>query len=716
MARLNEIIDKIYAYNPDADIALVNKAYVFSAKVHQGQVRRSGEPYLSHPLEVASIIADLKMDTQSVSTGLLHDTIEDTWTTLEELENLFGKEVAELVDGVTKVSRLSFTSDMDEQADNFRKMILAMSKDIRVIVIKLADRLHNMRTLNYLPEERQKEIAKETQDIYAPIAHRLGIDWIKSELEDIAFRFLKPEQYLLIARKLAKTKKEREIYLEEARGKLSELLSKNNINAEVYGRVKNIYSIYKKMEKEDLPFEDIYDIVGFRIVVNTVMECYQALGIVHSHWKPIPGRFKDYVAMPKPNMYQSLHTAIIGPRRERMEIQIRTLEMHRISEEGIAAHWTYKEGKKVEAKDIESFAWLRQLLEWQKELDDPSEFLESMKIDLFPDEVYVFTPKGDVKILPKDATPVDFAYSIHTDIGNHCSGAKVNGRIVPLRFQLKSGDTIEIITSQKNAPSKDWLKFVKTSRARTKIRELLKRSEKERSETLGREIFEREVEKFGKHLLKYIKESEMPAIAQQFNYSDINKFYSSIAYGRLKTHNILKKILPKEELIKTAEQEEGFIEKLFKSAIRKSRAGVKVKGIDDVLIRFAKCCLPIPDEPIIGFITRGKGITVHNRDCPRVFEIDPERRVDVEWASSDNALYSIKLKVICFDKPGMLAAITKSISSSNVNIQKADVRTLSNNRAINTFYVEVLNQNQFKNMLKALEKVKGVVSVERVKG
>lgn len=716
MTRLNEILEKVHNYYPAADIDLIKKAYVFSAKVHQGQVRRSGEPYLNHPLEVTNIIADLKMDVPSLVTGLLHDTIEDTWTTLEEIEKHFGREITELVDGVTKVSQLSFTSEKEEQAENFRKMIIAMSKDIRVIVIKLADRLHNMRTLGFLEEEKRKDIAKETLEIYGPISHRLGIYWLKSELEDLAFRFLKPDKYLLIAKKLAKTKKEREKYLEEVIKKLQEMLRGHNLDAIVTGRVKNIYSIYTKMEREELPFEEIFDIVGFRIIVNSVMECYQTLGVIHSNWKPIPGRFKDYIAMPKANQYQSLHTTVIGPRREKMEVQIRTNEMHKIAEEGIAAHWSYKESGKIKNTDIENFAWLRQLLEWQKELDDPAEFLESMKVELFPDEVYVFTPKGDVKVLPKGATPVDFAYSIHTDVGHHCAGGKVNGRIVPLRYQLKSGDTVEIITSQKNFPSKDWLKFVKTSRAKTKIREYLKKQEKERSKTLGFEILQKELSKFGSQFAKYYKEPELRRVASELNYQDLNKFYSAIAYGKVKLQQVLKKLLPKEAFTEKTAPKVGIIEKLFKSAIKRSPEGIQVKGINDVFVRFAKCCMPIPTEPVIGFITRGRGITIHSLECPRIHELDPERRIDVEWNMDKTSLYSVMLKVISVDKPGMLAAISQTISSNEINIQKADVRTVNNNRAIGTFYIEVNGQEQLNNLIKEIEKLNGVYSVERVRG
>jgi GTP pyrophosphokinase len=496
MLRFNDILERLTSYNPNADIELLKKAYVFSAKVHLGQVRLSGEPYLNHPLEVAGILTQLRLDVASVATGLLHDTVEDTLTTLEEIQQNFGREIAQLVDGLTKISLISLRSSEENQAENFRKMILAMVKDIRVILIKLADRLHNMRTLEYHHPEKQVKIAQETLDIYAPLAHRLGIDWIKSELEDLAFRYLHPQIYEEIQGKIAKREKERTRYIEEVKRTLMKKLYENHIEGEVNGRLKQIYSIYLKMKDQNLDFDQVYDITAFRVVVNSIKECYDVLGIIHSLWKPIPGKFKDYVGLPKDNMYQSLHTTVIGPYGERIEIQIRTHEMHRIAEEGIAAHWKYKEGKVVEEAEDKRFTWLRQLLEWQRDLKDDAEFIESVKVDLFPHEVYVFTPKGAVKQFPLGASPVDFAYSIHSDVGNHCSGAKVNGKIVPLRYELRSGDTIEIMTSPNQKPSKDWLKFVKTARAKTKIRQWFTNEEREKSITLGKEILEKEFRKY----------------------------------------------------------------------------------------------------------------------------------------------------------------------------------------------------------------------------
>ena len=509
MLRFNDVLERLTSYQPNADIELLKKAYVFSAKVHLGQVRLSGEPYLNHPLEVAGILTQLKLDVASVATGLLHDTVEDTLTTPKEIQENFGEEIAQLVDGLTKISRMSLRSSEEHQAENFRKMILAMVKDIRVILIKLADRLHNMRTLQYQSPEKQMEIAQETLDIYAPLAHRLGIEWLKSELEDLAFQYLHPEIYDEIRRKIAKKEKERARYIDEVKRTLMKKLYENHIEGEVTGRLKQIYSIYLKMKEQNIDFDQVYDITAFRVIVNSIKACYDVLGIIHSIWKPIPGKFKDYIGLPKDNMYQSLHTTVIGPYGERIEIQIRTHEMHKIAEEGIAAHWKYKEGKLVEEAEDKRFTWLRQLLEWQRDLKDNQEFIESLKVDLFPNEVYIFTPKGEVRQFPIGSTPVDFAYSIHSDIGNHCVGAKVNGKIVPLRYELRSGDTIEILTSPNQKPSKDWLKLVKTSRAKTKIRQWFTVEEREKSINLGKDILEKELRKYDLQQTKLIKSGEL---------------------------------------------------------------------------------------------------------------------------------------------------------------------------------------------------------------
>jgi len=500
MVRLDDILEKIRAFNSDADLDTVRKAYVFSAKVHQGQVRLSGEPYLTHPMEVAYILVQLKMDVPTIVAGLLHDTLEDTLTTIEELHTVFGKEVAGLVDGITKIGKITFQTREERQAENFRKMLLAMARDIRVILVKLADRLHNMRTLHFQPEARQRKIAQETLDIYAPLANRLGISWIKGELEDLAFRYLQPEIFYDLVAKVAKRKKEREQYIEEVKNQIRNKLQEHDIEGEVSGRSKHLYSISLKMERQGIDFDQVYDLIAFRIIVESVRECYAVLGMIHATWKPIPGRFKDYIAMPKANLYQSLHTTVIGPYGERVEVQIRTDEMHRIAEEGIAAHWKYKEGKApngVGSRDDNRFRWLRQLLEWQQELKDSREFMDTVKVDLFPEEVYVFTPKGEVKELPRGATPIDFAYAIHTDVGQRCVGGKVNGKLVPLRTELNNGDIVEVLTSPNQTPSKDWLKWVRTSKARNKIRHWIKSEQRERSIAIGRELLEKELRKYG---------------------------------------------------------------------------------------------------------------------------------------------------------------------------------------------------------------------------
>src|SRR5512135_2191998 len=548
MLRFNDILERLALYNPNADTDLLRKAYVFSAKVHLGQVRLSGEPYLNHPLEVAGILTQLRLDVASVATGLLHDTVEDTLTTLKEIQDNFGEEIAQLVNGLTKISQISLRSSEEHQAENFRKMILAMVKDIRVILIKLADRLHNMRTLKYHSLEKQVEIAQETLDIYAPLANRLGIDWIKSELEDLAFQYLYPEVYNEIRQKIARKEKERARYVDEVKRTLMKKLYENFIEGEVTGRLKQIYSIYLKMKEQNIDFDQVYDITAFRVIVNSIKECYDVLGILHSLWKPIPGKFKDYIGLPKENLYQSLHTTVIGPYGERIEIQIRTHEMHRIAEEGIAAHWKYKEGKVVEEADDKRFTWLRQLVEWQRDLKDDAEFIESVKVDLFPHEVYIFTPKGAVKQFPIGATPVDFAYSIHSDVGNHCVGARVNGRLVPLRYEFQSGDTVEITTSPNQKPSKDWLKFVKTSRAKTKIRQWFKTEEREKSIALGKEILDKELRKYDLQQAKLIKSGELAKAAAEFSFQGVDDLIAAVGYGKVTANQVIGKIVPQERL------------------------------------------------------------------------------------------------------------------------------------------------------------------------
>ena len=716
MLRFNDILERLTTYNPNADTDLLKKAYVFSAKVHLGQVRLSGEPYLNHPLEVTGILTQLKLDVASVATGLLHDTVEDTLTTLKEIQENFGEEIAQLVDGLTKISLISLRSSEEHQAENFRKMILAMVKDIRVILIKLADRLHNMRTLKYHTSEKQAEIAQETLDIYAPLAHRLGIDWIKSELEDLAFQYLYPEIYEEIRRKIAKKEKERTRYVDEVKRTLMKKLYENHIEGDVTARLKQTYSIYLKMKEQNIDFDQVYDITAFRIIVNSIKECYDVLGIIHSLWKPIPGKFKDYIGLPKENMYQSLHTTAIGPYGERIEIQIRTHEMHKIAEEGIAAHWKYKEGKVVEEAEDKRFTWLRQLLEWQRDLKDDREFIESVKVDLFPNEVYIFTPKGSVKPFPIGSTPIDFAYSIHSDVGSHCSGAKVNGKIVPLRYELRSGDTVEILTSPNQKPSKDWLKLVKTSRAKTKIRQWFTAEEREKSIILGKEILEKELRKYDLQQAKLIKSGELAKVASEFSYQGVEDLIAAVGYGKITANQIIGKILPQEKL---EQQKEELKEGRFKHFIQKithtPRDALLIKGIDNVMVRYAGCCNPVPGDKVVGFITRGRGVTIHTADCQNAMDDDPHRKVEVEWDSTKEYSYPVRIQIYSQDKKGLLGEISNSISSQGANIKNARVDTTEDKKAISTFEVEIRDLNHLNKVIRALEKIKGVQRVERIR-
>ncbi|BCS53594.1 bifunctional (p)ppGpp synthetase/guanosine-3',5'-bis(diphosphate) 3'-pyrophosphohydrolase [Geobacter sp. SVR] len=715
MIRLNDILDKVAAYNPAADFNLIRKAYVYCAKVHQGQTRLSGEPYIIHPMEVAGLLADLRLDVPSIITGFLHDTIEDTLATSEELAEMFGDEVATLVDGVTKISKIHFKTKEESQAENFRKMLLAMAIDIRVILVKLADRLHNMRTLQFQPEPKQRTIARETMDIYAPIANRLGISWVKVELEDLSFRYLNPEIYFDLARKISMKKQEREAFVEEAKSIIASKLAMHSIQGEVSGRSKHLYSIYRKMEKRNVDFEEIYDLIALRILVNDVRECYEVLGVIHSAWKPIPGRFKDYIAMPKGNMYQSLHTTVIGPHGDRMEVQIRTQEMHRVADAGIAAHWKYKEGKGYDEKEVKRFAWLRQLLEWQQELQDSKEFMDSVKVELFPEEVYVFTPKGDVKSFPKGSTPIDFAYAVHSDIGHRCVGAKVNGKLVPLKHELKNGDIVEVITSPHHTPSKDWLKIVKSSRARNRIRTWIKTEERKRSIVLGRDICEKEFRKYSLNLQKIHKSGELKKVAAEFGFGNDEDLLAAIGYGKVTPGQVIGKLLPGEKVQERAERKESRLAAVMNKLKGRSSGAVEISGIDDVLVRFGKCCNPVPGDDIIGFITRGRGVTVHTADCQIALESDPARRVDVAWNKVKSATLPVRIRVICHDVKGILAGITLAITNCEANIASAHIQSTIDKRGENIFEVNVVDLAHLQKVMNAIMKVKGVIKVERIK-
>uniref|UniRef100_A0A831UAW3 Bifunctional (P)ppGpp synthetase/guanosine-3',5'-bis(Diphosphate) 3'-pyrophosphohydrolase n=1 Tax=Geobacter metallireducens TaxID=28232 RepID=A0A831UAW3_GEOME len=715
MIRLNDILDKVGSYNPAPDLDLVRKAYVYCAKVHQGQTRLSGEPYLVHPMEVAGLLADLRLDVPTVVTGLLHDTIEDTLTTREELEGMFGAEVANLVDGVTKISKIHFKTKEESQAENFRKMLLAMANDIRVILVKLADRLHNMRTLQYQPEPKQRSIARETLDIYAPIANRLGISWIKSELEDLSFRYLEPQIYYDLASKVAKKKKERESYVEEVRKIIVDKLAEHDIKGEVFGRSKHLYSIWRKMQSRSVDIDQIYDLIAIRVMVNDIRECYEVLGIIHSTWKPIPGRFKDYIAMPKGNMYQSLHTTVIGPHGERMEVQIRTYEMHGVAEAGIAAHWKYKEGKGYDEKEVKRFAWLRQLLEWQQELQDSHEFMNTVKVELFPEEVYVFTPNGDVKSFPKGSTPIDFAYTIHTDLGHRCVGAKVSGKLVPLKYELKNGDIVEVITSPHHTPSKDWLKIVRSSRARNKIRAWIKTEERVRSISLGKEILEKEFRRFSLNLNKLQKSGELKRVATEFGYVSDDDLMAAVGYGKLSCNQVLGKLIPEEKLAEKQDLKESRIGKALGKLTGKSTSAIQIGGVEDVLVRFGKCCNPVPGDEIVGFITRGRGVTVHTVDCPIALENDPERRIAVDWNRERKAALPVKIKVSCHDQKGILANITMAITNCEANISSASIQSTVDRRGVNIFEVDVTSLEHLNRVMNNIMKVNGVTHVERMK-
>jgi len=715
--KLNDLVEKVRSYYPAADVELIRKAYDFSARVHTGQKRLSGEPYLIHPLAVAEIITDLKLDVPSLAAGLLHDTVEDTLTTLDELKAMFGREIAMLVDGVTKLSRVNFISREEKQAENFRKMLLAMGKDVRVILIKLADRVHNMRTLDHQPLEKQILTAQETLDIYAPLSHRLGIAWVKSELEDLALKYLHPEVYYQLKRNVAKRKSDREKYIDEVISIISKKLEAEGIDGEVTGRPKHFYGIYQKMESQNLLYDQIYDLVAFRIMVDTPRECYEALGIIHAQWRPIPGRFKDYIALPKPNLYQSLHTSVIGPHGERIEIQIRTHEMHRVAEEGIAAHWRYKEGEDFQLSDIQRFAWLRQLLEWQENLQDPQEFLHSLKEDLFATELYVFTPKGDLLNFPKGSTVIDFAYRIHSEVGHHCSGARVNGQLVSLKYILRSGDTVEIITTQQQAPSRDWLKWVKTPRAKSKIRNLLKLQQSQRSVALGREILEGDLHRYQLDYATLGREGKIDWLVKELGMKDEESLLAALGYGRITTRHVLAKLVAPGKLDVVAKKTEGSLKSLFRIVSQQKRGlGIRVKGGEDALVRFALCCHPLPGEHIIGFITRGRGVTVHTVGCPTVMESDPHRKIEVSWEESGQPPRPVKIEVTCVDQPGLLAAISAAITSADANIARAQIRTFSGQKALNTFEVMIKNSQHLKDVLQNISKVKGVYKAVRARG
>ncbi len=712
MLRITDILDKAQSYLPAEELGMIEKAYIYSATVHQGQVRLSGEPYLTHPMEVAGILVDMKLDAATIISGLLHDTIEDTLTTQEQIEEEFGKDVAFLVGGLTKLSRISFGSQEERLAENFRKMILAMSTDIRILLVRLADRIHNMQTLQYQTTERRAYIAKETMDIYAPLANRLGINWMKILLEDLSFKYLHPDEYNELSRRVVRTKESRDLYTEEVKSIIRRELEKFSIKGEVEGRAKHLYGIYKKMLQQHLDFDEVYDLMAFRLILDSdnVKMCYEALSAVHALWKPVPGRFKDYIAMPKANNYQSLHTTVVGPYGERLEIQIRTKAMQEWAEKGIAAHWKYKEGRTFKNDEDSQIKKLREMLEIQQEIKDPKEFMSNLKLALFPEEVYVFTPKGDVKAFPKGATPIDFAYSIHTDVGNKCIGAKVNRNIVPLKYELQNGDRVEITTQAGHHPSKDWLKYVVTTRAISKIRNWINLEEKKSSLELGRDLLDKEFKRHNLKFTTYVKSEEIKKIFVEHGVNSLDDLISQVGYGRISPKQIVNHFLL-EELAKIPVPE---LEKIKKKPESKPSMGISLTGIDNVMVKFARCCNPIPGDDIAGYISRGRGMAVHTRNCAHLKNLDLDRIVDVDWNVREKQTYPVRIKVVCNDRKGILTEVSSMISSFDVNISYAQVET---NDLIATcnFVIDVNNLKQLNQIVLAIKQLKAVKTIERMR-
>ncbi|MGB2712993.1 MAG: bifunctional (p)ppGpp synthetase/guanosine-3',5'-bis(diphosphate) 3'-pyrophosphohydrolase [Vicinamibacterales bacterium] len=714
MIRFEDLVEKVRASNPDADTELLRRAYVFSAFEHKGQVRHSGEPYLVHPLEVADQLADMRLDVVAIAAGLLHDIVEDTQTPIERIRELFGPDVAHVVEGVTKLGAIPFSSSEERQAENFRKMLLAMVDDIRVILVKLADRLHNMRTLHHLPEERRVKIAQETRDIYAPIANRLGMSKIKNELEELAFKYLEPRAYESLRSRVEAKRRAAEATIEELKKNITAKLTEAQVPVILIdGRIKRLFSIHQKLKRQKIDLDQVYDLVALRIVTESIKDCYAALGIIHQTWSPVPGRIKDFIAMPRPNGYQSLHTSVVSERGSPFEVQIRTAEQHRIAEEGIAAHWKYKEGRLGADRDEQHFLWLRQLLEWQQEVRDPQEFLQNLKIELYPEEVYIFTPKGEVKALPRGATPVDFAYSIHTDVGHQCVGARVNGKMVPLRTRLRNGDIVEAVTAPGHKPSRDWLNFVVTSRARNKIRHYIQGEEKVRSTELGRKVFEKEARRFGLNLRALTEGEAFAKLVAEYGMQKPDEVFAAIGYGKLPVKTVLSRLVPQEQL-KEAVPETG-IASVVRRVLGTGDEKIKVRGVDDLMVFRARCCNPIRGEQIVGYITRGKGVSVHSSACPNVVNLlyDPERRIDVEWdKGTDAAPYVVQLSIQVEDRKGILADVSSKIAGINTNIQKVEAKTSDQMGRID-MTVEINDVKHLQKVIKSLRGVEGVIDVER---
>lgn len=713
MIRIQEILDKAAANNQNANLELIQHAYVYAATAHAGQTRLSGEPYLSHPLAVADILADMGFDEPTIAAGLLHDTVEDTHSTIDEISENFGDEVADIVDGVTKISMIPFENKEEAQAENIRKMILAMSYDMRVLMVKLADRLHNMRTLDFQKAHKQRRIAQETMDIYAPLANRLGLNVLKRRLEDLSFKYLRPDAYNQIDHWLESHQVVEKHIIGNVVKMLENLLKENGITGEVYGRIKHKYSIFKKMQSQSLTLDEMHDIMAFRVIVKDLKDCYAVLGLAHSQWKPVYGRFKDYISMPKANGYQSLHTTVIGPEGERIEIQIRTEDMHRQAEHGVAAHWLYKEAGRVNAKDLEQFSWLREIFERQGEEADSKEFMHSLKMDLFKEEVYVYTPRGDVKELPEGATPLDFAFLIHTKVGHHCAGAKVNGRLVPLSTELKNGDVVEIITDPSRNPNRDWLKLVKTARARSRINHYLRTEERSHAINLGREMLEKEGRKVSLNVAKAFKEGQMAIVAEELNYDGLEEMVASVGYAHLTPRRVLNRLYAVLHPDEAAQSPPQPTVKESREAARSQSVGVGIAGVDGVLMRFAKCCNPVPGDPIIGYISRGMGITVHRADCPNTANMEPERLISVHWEGEEEKPYEARIFIIARNVTGVLAEVSEVMSKNGINITGLNLDTQVDGRASLRFKVEVRNATQLYQLIEKIRVIPEILEVVR---
>jgi GTP pyrophosphokinase len=714
MIRFENILEKVRAYQPDGDLELLRSAYVFSAREHRGQLRKSGEPYLIHPLEVANILAEMKLDIVCVVCGLLHDVVEDTLTTTATVEEYFGHEAAHIIEGLTKISKMNFSSVEEHQAENFRKMLMAMVDDIRIILIKLADRLHNMRTLEHLSDERRTRIANETLEIYAPLAGRLGIGKMKSELEELCLKNLDAKSYGVLAARVEAKKKWAHEFIAEIKGTLERELNDNGIHSEIVGRTKSLYSIYQKMKRQRIELDQVYDFIALRIITDSVKDCYGTLGIIHNTWRPVPGRIKDFIAMPRPNGYRSLHTSVITDSGVPFEVQIRTPEMHRVAEQGIAAHWKYKEGRPLEDDDVKNFSWLRQIIEWQHEVDDPHEFLNELKVDLYPEDVFCFTPNGDVKSFPRGATPVDFAYAIHTDVGHQCVGSRVNGLMVPLRYELKNGDIVEVLTNRGHKPSRDWLSFVASARARNKIRTFLNATEKNRSIEIGKKLLDKEARRLDASLKPALESEVFQQILKEYGFSNDADLYAAVGYGKVSPRKVLARLIPSEQL----EEKTGAgasLARAVRRVLRGTEDKIKVNGMDDLMVYRAKCCNPVPGESITGYITRGKGVSVHSVSCANLLNlmVDPERRIDVSWEGEKGTKYDITLSVSVEDRKGILADITSIIAETDTDIRTVEAKTFEDQKGTIDVTVSISNVKELDRISRSIRAVDGVLDVAR---